>query len=268
MLRAVAIGWRAHRALRASGGAVRVTAPLSRSFYGEAAGELVWVGVGDAALHPRAVLVSAAPAHGRRVTVEGAADVRAWRPPLRPPFRPSSRAASRLRTALITAGDRCGLARLIGAQGGGEDGGGEELVGGRARPCVAALTRACATDDAAAFCEAARPLLGLGHGLTPSGDDLVGGALFARRTVIGMDAGWEAASLAITRAAADLTHPISARLLADLAAGEGWAPLHDLTGALTDDTGDPMPALRRLVAIGHSSGWDVAAGLLIGLARR
>jgi primosomal protein N' len=53
----------------------------------------------------------------------------------------------------------------------------------RALPDVEALAIACAADDADAACRAALPLLGLGPGLTPSGDDLVGAAFFARRAL-------------------------------------------------------------------------------------
>ncbi len=113
---------------------------------------------------------------------------------------------------------------------------------------------------------AGRGLLGLGAGLTPSGDDFVGGALFARRLVAIGDAAWEAAVAQIIAEAAAATHPISARLLADLAAGDGWAPLHDLAGALiTHDVRAALHAARELTALGHTSGWDLLAGFSAGL---
>ena len=67
MILATAIGWRAHAALTASAGIARVMAPLSRSFYAEAVGEMIWIGEDDALLHARAVRTPDA-----RVPVAGA----------------------------------------------------------------------------------------------------------------------------------------------------------------------------------------------------
>jgi hypothetical protein len=136
----------------------------------------------------------------------------------------------------------------------------------RARPSARALADACEADDPAGAVAAAGALLGLGAGLTPSGDDYVGGVLFARRLLGRGSAAWDTAVARIVADAAGLTHPISARLLADLAAGEGWAPLHDLALGLA--AGDPDAALRAaraLTALGHTSGWDILAGVVGGL---
>jgi hypothetical protein len=70
----------------------------------------------------------------------------------------------------------------------------------------------------------------------------------------------------VVAAAPGRTHPISAALLGDLAAGRSWAPLHELVAALA--AGTPRAAgaaARRLVALGHSSGWDMLAGVGAGL---
>jgi hypothetical protein len=262
MVRSNAIGWRAHAGLGASGGVATVVAPLSRSFYAEAAGELIWVGGADMPLHPRAVLVPIAPvtAAGARVTVtlDGVAPWRAAM--LRSPLPNARDSARTLGAALDAIGEPRGLARLLAA--GGED----DLVTMQARPYVSALARACAKSDAAGFADAARPLLGLGTGFTPSGDDFVGGALFARRVLVGMDSTWKSVAARIVAEAALLTHPISARLLADLAAGEGWAPLHELSAALASkETAATITWARDVTALGHTSGWDVIAGLLTGL---
>ena len=261
MLRALAIGWRAYAALGASGGVVRVTAPLSRSVYGEAAGELVWVGPRDAALHPRAVLVEMVPGAVAATHLHLRTDgVVGWRPPRSAPRTPSAATASRVSAALVDGGEPLGLARVLAA-------GNDDAVVRYARPLVDALARASAANDAAAFAQAARPLLGLGAGLTPSGDDLVGGALFARRLLLGPDAAWDEAVARISEAAARLTHPISAQLLADLAAGDGWAPLHELLAALaSDDVARAVTGGRRVTALGHTSGWDLLGGVLIAAA--
>lgn len=109
-------------------------------------------------------------------------------------------------------------------------------------------------------------LLGLGPGLTPSGDDLIGGLLVAlaalgRRDIAGRLAGW-ALPLAPAR-----TGAISAAHLACAASGEGSEALHDLIAALVTPGAPGLNrALASLAATGHSSGWDMLAGACLACA--
>ena len=138
----------------------------------------------------------------------------------------------------------------------------------RATPLVRALGSALNGDDPDAVLAAALPLLGLGAGLTPSGDDLVGGALFGKRLASGADPRWTSVGRKLSREIRSRSHVVSAALFADLAAGRSFAPLHDLADALS--AGDDQAALRAarsLVAIGHSSGWDMLAGFLMGTGK-
>ena len=254
-----AIGWRAHAALLASGGRATVLAPLSSSFYAEAAGQLVWVGPPGTPLHARAVVVDSVsiPTDDAAYFVIGA--VTPWRPGSVDVVSSRIQEAARLlRFQLSAVGEPRGLGRLLSPANG------EDAVVARARPHARALEAACIADDPITVVAEARPLLGLGAGLTPSGDDYVGGLLFGRRLVGRREsAAWDAAVAQIAADAATLTHPISARLLADLAAGEGWAPLHDLVSALAaGETECALEAARGLTAVGHTSGWDLLAGLL------
>jgi hypothetical protein len=256
VMRITAIGWRAHDAVTGSGGLASVVAPLTESFYAAAAGELIWIGGPGTTLHPRAVLTPelAIPAKGAtvRLVVDG---VTPWRPAAAPPRASATTASARALRASLT--DARGLGRLL------FDTFGDDPVARKARPHVRALALACASGAALAFADAARPLLGLGSGLTPSGDDFVGGALFARRVLGDWNAGWDNALSHIVAEAATATHPISARLLADLAAGEGWAPLHETAAALAAaDVAEASSAARRVTALGHTSGWDIIAGFL------
>jgi hypothetical protein len=258
---ATAIGWRAHAALTASGGAAKVVAPLSGSFYAEAAGELVWVGPPGTPLHPRAVVVSGvATAPAGAVAHVRLGGVAPWRPTgLDGEVMDRRAAAGGLEALLSRLGEPRGLGRLLLASAV------DDLVVMRARPHARALAAGVAGDDAAAVATAARTLLGLGPGLTPSGDDFVGGALFACRLVV-RGAAWDAAVARIVADAATLTHRISAQLLADLAAGEGWAPLHDLVVALARRNAPAaLVAAHDLTTLGHTSGWDVLAGFSAGL---
>jgi hypothetical protein len=109
-------------------------------------------------------------------------------------------------------------------------------------------------------------LVGLGPGLTPSGDDFLGGVLVALRLL-------GSARLAARLAAAVLscaewgTNEISRAHLAAAAGGEGAAALH---GLLTSLCTPGAPGIREWVsaieAIGHSSGWDAVAGISLAAA--
>jgi hypothetical protein len=256
--RAVAIGTMAHAALARSDGRAHVVTRLQRSTYLTAAGEVVWLGGLDATLHPRAVLTTAPVTSDDAVDVDVGALV-PWSPPVcvAPP------------AALLA--DRW---RALDLASVGTPGGFGALLVGRpltfpllgAREDAEALARACTRDEAMAAADAALGLLGLGAGLTPSGDDYVGGALFARTLLGDRAPAWRAAVERVLAAAVTRTHPISATLLADLASGRGWAPLHDLMLSLAaGSAADAVAAARRLVALGHTSGWDLLAGVAAGL---
>ena len=262
MVRAEAIGWRAHAALTASAGVAKVIAPLSRSFYAEAAGELIWIGDPETLLHPRAVLATdvIVPAAGANVYVTLDRAV-SWQPFGARMTRDTAMSAHTLRGVLTTLGPPRGLARLL------FDADRDDAVLMRARRHVREMVSAGARDDGAGFAEAARPLLGLGEGLTPSGDDLVGGALFACPLSGRTDPAWDAAIARVVAGARVRTHPISARLLADLAAGEAWAPLHDLASSLVcADMNTAHRSARELTTLGDSSGWSLLAGVVVGLS--
>jgi hypothetical protein len=261
-----AIGATAHAALTRTRGAARVLARLSGSTYLTADETLVWLGPDRATLHPRAILASTAAGEGETLffVIDGLS-----------PWHPAPLALDRASVPTIQRGWRTLLADVdsLGTPGGF----GVLLAGGPltfpldgARGAADALARACAGDDAEAATTAALALLGVGGGLTPSGDDFVGGALFARRLL--SDAGaadpaaWERAAATILAVAPTRTHPLSATLLGDLAQGQAHASLHDLMHAMARGVpGDARDAARRLVRLGHSSGWDLLAGLAAGL---
>ncbi len=106
-------------------------------------------------------------------------------------------------------------------------------------------------------------LIGLGPGLTPSGDDLLGGTLIALRAL-----GWRGAADALARrilaGARCRTHAISYAHLVCAAAGEGAAALHDTLVALCSPAAPRLGAcVEDIAAIGHSSGWDALAGIAL-----
>ena len=254
-----AIGCVAAAALAASRGASRALTEFPDSPYRLAAGELIWIGA-HGALHPRAVFVDQ-PISGDALLFAG---VTPWRPPVQDISpRLAGAGLAMLARDLAGVGAPRGVAlMMIGV---------DPPFPLAARAAEAeALAAACSRASYAAFIAAAARLIGVGSGLTPSGDDFVGGALFALRLLHPHDRGWRDAARDLSALATRRTHVISATLLGDLASGRSFAPLHDLLNAAAND-GD-LGTLRRhaaeLTQIGHSSGWDMLAGLCAGVTGR
>ncbi|MFF1260225.1 DUF2877 domain-containing protein [Streptomyces sp. NPDC058321] len=130
-------------------------------------------------------------------------------------------------------------------------------------PRLTDLRHALHTDDAGEVRRAARALVGLGPGLTPSGDDILCGALLASRA-------WEGPLAPLSEAVTDATLRtplLSAALLRHAARGECVPQAHSFLRAVSGD-GALEPALRALLAVGHHSGGDLARGVLaVGLSR-
>lgn len=131
-----------------------------------------------------------------------------------------------------------------------------------------AMRGALERNDLHAFEAAALRLLGLGQGLTPSGDDFVGGACFALRHAPrdAWCAGLPTVLAGIRQAARTATNVISAAFLDDLIDGSSYGALHELLAALQ---GRAEPEILRrtqaLLRVGASSGADMLAGLLATL---
>lgn len=106
--------------------------------------------------------------------------------------------------------------------------------------------------------EAAVRLLGRGPGLTPSGDDLLAGYLVGAYAF-----SLEVPDLrrVIAARAATATTALSAALLSHAATGECIDQVASLAAALIG-RGSAGPAIRRLLAVGHTSGAALADGLV------
>ena len=113
-----------------------------------------------------------------------------------------------------------------------------------------------------AFEEAIQGLIGLGPGLTPSGDDFLVGAL-ALLDAIGERHAHIALARAVTDALPGLTAPLSACFLRAAAAGQVGEALHRAVSSVI--TGDIDSAVAAAGTIGHSSGWDMMAGIMTTL---
>jgi hypothetical protein len=255
----LAIGSVASAALARSGGRAVPLAAFADSPYFEADGDIIWVGSQLPAMHPRAVMTAAPQPRGRPFTLSRwpAPEAAAPAPDVASldALRPRVRA---LRDALIAAELPRGFGLLLA--GSGPD---FPLDAGVAR--VHELAAAYSANDPVAVEAATLALAGFGTGLTPSGDDLAGGALFARR-LAAPDVVWTELAERLVPQVAALTHAVSAALFADLARGESFAPLHACMRALARDDADAaLAAARELARIGHSSGWDMLTGCFIGI---
>jgi hypothetical protein len=137
-------------------------------------------------------------------------------------------------------------------------------------PGIHEITKACLMRDVPGLLREAEALVGLGEGLTPSGDDFLGGLLFCVNCIhrlypafINLD--YFEQSLFI-ESARKRTHLISFTLLKDMTDGQAVEPLHELIHSIL--SGRPSECIRPescLTQIGHSTGWDLLTGALTGL---
>jgi hypothetical protein len=195
-----------------------------------------------------------------------------------------SPALGALQPAALAAGVRSLEAALEAAlDGPGMTGGG--LAG---HPDPVELAGACAAGDLAGAVEAAERIVGLGPGLTPSGDDILCGLLVSLRLVgdavrhdravplRGNDpphptvrsahgAVWLADWLgaAVTADAGTRTTALAATLLHCATGGRAGAEVAAVLRCVAGHE-PPGTAVRRLLAVGHTSGADLAQGVLAG----
>lgn len=230
-------------------GESRVIAVFERSCYVEAPAGLACIGaVGNGPLNAPCGSLPMGLAVGQaiRIDFEG---VPAWRPRSAPACIPATVAAS-LERLRVLAGRRLppeGFGYLIDPS--------------RERPlAVEALAGWLARPEGVPV--GAAGLIGLGPGLTPSGDDLIGGALCAlhatgRGTAAARLAGW---ALPLAKSG---TNRISCAHLACAAEGECGEAVNDAIVALV---AGGEADLERIDAIGHTSGWDALAGAVLALS--
>ena len=233
----------------AASGEGEVRAAFRRSFYLCFPGDR-YACVGDPSLGcgPLNALVSdfRMPSLGERVALD-VAGARLWTPaPLSQQAEPDLRA---LRAAARGRAPREGLGCLVIDA--------HNSLSGHAQPALDALERWLVGN---ALDDDVQALIGLGPGLTPSGDDYLGGVLIALHQLEREKQArslwrWLEPRLARTSA-------ISGAHLAAAAAGEGHETLHACLQALFSAHADWPSVLTQLDNVGHCSGWDSLAGLV------
>ena len=146
----------------------------------------------------------------------------------------------------------------------------DALLLNRAEPIIRELVAACRRRDMERIVKVGLDLVGLGPGLTPSGDDYLGGLLFTAHHLRTANPKENDVLHDFLHEARLLTSRISHTILSDLAHGHGPAPLHDLINLLLQGiAGQPLRgSAQQLIRIGHTSGWDMLAGAITGLLLR
>lgn len=155
----------------------------------------------------------------------------------------------------------------LGIAGPGREaaGGIDAILASRFRALVEQLLRALANDDSPRAIAHADCLLGLGTGLTPSGDDVLLGLLAALNTDRDARRRLRALRAHVARRAGERTHPVSAAALRHAADGRVRASVADLCGALMHEAPrGALHALDRVLRIGSGSGSEIAFGVLAG----
>lgn len=233
-----------------SGGEGEVCAVFRRSFYLQIQDKYVCIGDASLGRGPLNALVAQfrEPAMGERIAVslQGASIWTAR--PMNGAARPQLGA---LRASLDGHVPQDGLGcTILGV---------ENALSVHAQPALDALERWLAGHALGTEVE---QLIGLGPGLTPSGDDYLGGVLIGLRW-LGRASQTDSLWRWLAPRLPARTSAISAAHLAAAAAGEAHEAVHEVLENLAAwETPSLTGSLSRLDAVGHSSGWDALAGVV------
>ena len=276
----------------------RVLTVVSNAVYlTSSEGEILWLGKSGLPRHSRAILGSFDPSafrvgmsfrrNGTRLQFDNNvslawAEAPVWRPAAirRSQITPRTTVVARVRELLDTlplrsCGDSLGqIIPLVRAMLRGSAPSGvptsTPFVNAAIVPCTE-IAMACWDRDMARVLRTARALVGLGPGLTPGGDDFIGGLFFttyhlceAYAEIVPREQppvdGW-------LRWAHAQTNSISYAILSDHAHGRSIEPLHDWIAMALRGEGlaEILIPVRRLLGVGDTSGWDMLAGALTAM---
>ena len=233
-----------------AGGEGEVVAVFRRSFYVHVDGKYACIGDASLGRGPLNVLVRGfeEPVLRQKIAVN-LENAQLWQPV---PFRGGARPhLDALRKALDGHVPEEGLGcTILGI---------DNALSVHAQPALEAIDRWLAGH---ALANEAAKLIGLGPGLTPSGDDYLGGVLVGLRW---LGRGTQADSLWrwLEPRLESGTSAISAAHLAAASGGQAHEALHEVLDNLSAwQAPDLLPSLASLDAVGHTSGWDALAGVV------
>lgn len=138
-------------------------------------------------------------------------------------------------------------------------------------PTLIEIVQACNANDYPRILRTAENLIGLGEGLTPSGDDFIGGLLFSSFTLQEIYTQYQGFTQSdvdyILDNSRNRTNLISNTMLKDLAAGHASDTLHRFINAIVTDKHleSTYSFGLELVRIGHTTGWDLLTGVWTGM---
>lgn len=262
------IGFKAYDALVRAGGDAQAIPGFAHTPYLHVNGEIIWLGSDLAELHPRAVIMERPFLLKGKTQHFDMSEARPWYP------HRNILDAIKLPQVIAACRELClPLQRLAPAKGFGA-----MLLNQPPEYPLNLASRnieniACGFRKASPehVYQAALPLVGFGPGVTPPGDDFIGAALFGRALLSKSNAAdaaaWDDIGQRLLGKARDRSHIISATLMADLIAGHSFAPLHQLAEALmySHPQTTLIAAIQKLISIGHSSGWDMLSGFIVGV---
>jgi hypothetical protein len=262
-----------------------VAAVFERSFYLRSADAFLCVGepsIGDGPLTlvanfadgglaaldvrpgKRAALSAGAITIGDTVRLD-LTDCETWQPPDWPAAAPSVETAKALATRAAAEAPAEGFARVVfGAHEPLHDPPFARIARQRIAHFASWVSDSLEADGAPAGdgAEGIGGLVGLGPGLTPSGDDFLCGA-FALLDALGETAIHGALGRAIAALAPERTAPLSACFLRAAAERHIGSQLHRATASLV--SGDIDASIAAIRDVGHSSGWDMLTGIAVTL---
>jgi hypothetical protein len=141
----------------------------------------------------------------------------------------------------------------------------------KALPILRSIKNVCELHDLSGILNTAHELIGLGDGLTPSGDDFLGGLLCTFSVFHPLFTHYKSINHITIELFLEkirsLTNEISWTLLLDNAHGSAIEPASHLLHQILrgQSLSDLNKTVQELSIIGHSTGWDLLTGILLGL---
>ena len=144
----------------------------------------------------------------------------------------------------------------------------ENFIQSNFRGLLKEITKTSIQIDPARVISEAEDLIGLGEGLTPSGDDFFGGLLFCMNFISNYFPGnFDLPEQKRFEELREKTNLISYSIMSDMMKGHGIEPVHQLLQNIF--FGGSQNTINenysQLIRIGNSTGWDILTGIVVGL---